>query len=95
MGHTAYPGGPGSPEGMRPLLQRLRSIPGHQFWADSISIADPQVLGSLQGVSSRRLTDLYLLALAVHHSGRLATLDTRIDPALVPGGAQALVLVSP
>ncbi len=28
VGHARYPGGPGSPEDVRPLLQRLRSIQG-------------------------------------------------------------------
>jgi toxin-antitoxin system PIN domain toxin len=95
MGHAAYPGGPGSPEGVRPLLQRLRSVPGHLFWEDSISIVDSQRLPSLVGVSARQLTDVYLLALAVCHGGYMATLDARIDPTQVPGGSQALVLVSP
>ena len=93
MGSPAYPGGPGSPEGVRPLLQRLRALPGHQFWQDSISAADSRALPSLQGVTSRQLTDVYLLALAVHRGGNLATLDARIDPARVPGGPQALVVV--
>lgn len=93
MGHTAYPGGPGSPEDVRPLLQHLRSVPGHLFWEDSISVADIQRLPSLQGVTAKQLTDIYLLALAVHHGGGLATLDSRIDPSRVPNGSQALVLV--
>lgn len=91
MGHTGYPGGPGSPEGVRPLFQRLRSIPGHVFWEDSISVVDSRALPSLQSVTSRQLRDVYLLALAVHRGGGFATLDTRIDPSRVPGGPQALV----
>ena len=47
MGHPAYPGGPGSPEGVLPLLRHLRSIPGHLFWQDSISAADSRALPSL------------------------------------------------
>ena len=94
MGNPAYPGGPGSPEGVRPLLQRLCSLPGHQFWADSISAADSQVLPSLRGVTAKQLTDVYLLALAVHRGGRLATLDSRVDPSRVPGGQGALVVVA-
>ena len=94
MGHPAYPGGPGSPEGVRPLLQHLRSVPGHVFWEDSISLVDRQRLPSLSGVSSGQLTDTYLLALAVHHGGSMATLDARIDPSRFPGGTRALVLVS-
>ena len=93
MGHPVYPGGPGSPEGVRPLLQQLRSIPGHQFWTDSISAADNRALPSLRGVTAKQLTDVYLLALAVHRGGSLATLDSRIEPSRVPGGPQALVVV--
>ena len=95
MGNPAYPGGPGMPEPVRPLLQHLRTLPGHQFWAESISLADTGVVASLRGVTSRQLTDLYLLALAVHHGGRLATLDTHIDPSRVRGGAQALWIILP
>jgi len=93
MGSPAYPGGPGTPAAVLTILQQLRSLPGHQFWEDSVSAADGRVLPSLLGVSSKQLTDVYLLALAVHHDGRLATLDSRIDPTRVPGGAQALVTV--
>lgn len=95
MGHTGYPGGPGSPEGVRPLLQHLCSIPGHVFWEDSVSAADSRALPSLHGITSRQLTDIYLLALAVHRGGGFATLDSRIDPSPVPGGSQALVVVPP
>ena len=93
MGHPAYPGGPGSLEAVRPLLQHLRAQPGHQFWEDSISAADTRALPSLQGVGPRQLSDVYLLALAVHRGGRLATLDTRIDPSVVPSGARALLVI--
>ena len=93
LGHTGYPGGPGSPEDVRPLLQRLRSIPGHVFWEDSISVADSRTLPSLEGITSKQLTDVYLLALAVHRGGGSATMDSRIDPSRVPGGRQALVLI--
>jgi uncharacterized protein len=93
LGHQAYPGGPGSPEGVLPLLQCLRSLPGHGLWEDSVSIADSRPGLSLKGVSARQLTDVYLLALAVARGGHLATLDQRLDSALVPGGAHALVVV--
>ena len=93
MGHQRYPAGPGSPEAVRPLLQSLRSIPGHVFWDDNLSIADNRTFPSLGGVTSKQLTDLYLLALCVAKGGSLATLDTRIDPSPIPGGNQALVTI--
>lgn len=93
MGHATYPRGPGSPDAVRPLLQRLRSLPGHQFWEDSISLADDRAIPSLRRVTARHLTDLYLLALAVRHTGSFVTLDSRIDPNQVPGGRKALVVI--
>ena len=93
MGHPAYPGGPGAPEAIRPLLQHLCSLPGHQFWADDISLTNEDSLSSLNGVASKHLTDLYLLALAVQHGASFATLDSHIDPTPVRGGSQALLVI--
>ena len=56
-------------------------------------MADSRTLPSLQGITSKQLTDACLLALAVHRGGRFATLDSHIDPSRVPGGLQALVLI--
>ena len=95
MGQPAYPAGLGTPEAVRPLLRHLCSLPGHQFWEDSISLANDRPVPSLAGVTSKKLTDLYLLALAVHRGGRFITLDTRIDPSQVPGGQPAFVLIGP
>lgn len=93
LGHHRYPAGPGSPEAVRPLLQSLRSIPGHVFWDDNLSLADSRTFPSFRGATSRQLTDLYLLALSVARGGILATLDARIDPSPIPGGNRALVTV--
>jgi hypothetical protein len=41
----------------------------------------------------KQVTDLYLLGLAVHNGGKLATLDRRIPATLVHGGEQALTVV--
>lgn len=93
-GNPNYPNGPGSPERAARVLQHLRQTPGHTFWPDSLSLMDGTARPSLRGVASRHLTDLYLLALAVQQGGRLVTLDSRIDPALVPGGKRALVVLT-
>ncbi len=94
MGHPAYPGGPGSPWAVMPLLRQLRSLPGYQFWEDVISLSDSRLFSSLEDIGPKGLTDIYLLALAVNRGGRFATLDTRVDPAVVSGGKRAMVLIS-
>jgi hypothetical protein len=40
-----------------------------------------------------QLTDFYLLGLAVKRGSKLATVDQRIDPALLMGGAAAQYLI--
>lgn len=93
LGHPAYPGGPGSPAQVRPLLRALTRTPGHSFWPDAISIADPFLFPSLDDATSASLADLYLLGLALHRDARFATFDQRIDPRVVPGGMDALALI--
>jgi len=93
LGHPNYVGGPGSPALARRSLVSIVSAPGHQFWPDSISLTDVRSFPALS--NSKLLTDLYLLALAVHGGASLATLDRRIDPALLPGGPEAYYVVPP
>jgi len=87
VGHPNYPKGPGSPEAARDLLARLLSQPGHQFWPDSLSLANPHSYPGLP--ASKHLTDFYLLALAIKHGARLSTIDSYIDPATLAGGPSA------
>lgn len=89
FGARRYPGGPGSPDTARLILAGLLAIPGHQFWADDLSLTDVNVFPKLP--ASDDLTGLYLLALAVKHGGRLATFDVHIGASLIPGGQAALL----
>ncbi len=59
----------------------------HEFWPDSVSLLEGGLLDWQQVLSSRQLTDAYLLALAVQRGGRLVTLDRSIPLAAVPGAA--------
>ena len=91
LGHPQYHQGPGSPTAARRLLEKLIAHPGHQFWADSISLCDSKQYPVLP--SSKHLTDYFLLALAIKHHAKLATLDQRVDPALLPRGPAAYYVV--
>ncbi|MFZ4775490.1 MAG: TA system VapC family ribonuclease toxin [Terrimicrobiaceae bacterium] len=91
IGHPNYPKGPGSPEATRPLLELLLAQPGHQFWADTISLVSSRRYPGLP--AAKHLTDFYLLALAIEHGARLATIDRLIDPRLIPGGPAAYFLI--
>jgi toxin-antitoxin system PIN domain toxin len=91
FGSRKYPGGPGSPQAARFFLKALYNLPGHQFWADDVSIMNSAKLAELP--SSEHLTNLYLLELAVKHGGRFVTFDTGMNPSLVVGGSQAYWLI--
>ena len=59
--------------------------PSHVFWADSISLLHPGCLMWSRVLSSRHVTDAYLLALAVQQGGRFVTLDRGISLDAVGG----------
>jgi uncharacterized protein len=75
------------------MLQRSCAHANHVFWPDDVSLLDAQRLvhGRMHG--HRQLTDLYLLALAVAHDGRLVTFDAQV-PLSAVRGATARHLVS-
>ena len=52
--------------------------PSHEFWPDSVSLLQPGLLIWDKILSSRQVTDVYLLALAVKQGGRFVTLDQGI-----------------
>jgi uncharacterized protein len=56
----------------------------HGFWPDDISLVDGRTLNWKAILSSRQITDCYLLALAVHHQGRFVTFNRRISNQAVP-----------
>jgi len=55
----------------------------HEFWPDEVSLLDSDVVDSTQIHGPRQLTDIYLLALAVQHEGKLVTFDSSIPLAAV------------
>jgi len=81
----------GSTREARTVLTTLLAAPGHHFWPDDLSLVDDRLFPVLP--PSADLTDIYLLALAVKHGGRLVTFDSKINPAIVPGGTQAFFLI--
>jgi toxin-antitoxin system PIN domain toxin len=93
VGHPKYPGGPGSPAQMAAIVMRLRTLEGHVFWPDDISLIGTGAVDPLQIMTPGQVTDTYLLALAVTHGGRLATLDRRLNVQAVKGGKAALMVI--
>jgi toxin-antitoxin system PIN domain toxin len=93
VGQPRYPGAPGSPAVVAKVVAQLRTLPGHVFWPDDISLLDGDPVDPARIVTSAQVTDSYLLALAVAHGGQLATLDRRLSPDAVRDGKAALRLI--
>jgi toxin-antitoxin system PIN domain toxin len=65
--------------------------PTHRFWADDRPVAAALTKVGKRLVGHQQVTDLYLLTLAQHHRGKLATLDRGI---LVWGEESSVELIA-
>ena len=75
-------------------LQAAVSTPHHRFLADDVSLLDDSIVDRRRLLSPRQLTDTYLLALAVAHGARLATLDKSVPLAAVRAASpESLVVI--
>jgi toxin-antitoxin system PIN domain toxin len=92
-GHPRYPNSPGTPAAVAPLVGGLRSLPGHVFWPDDISLLDAARFDMSRLLTSSQVTDSYLLALARFHGGMLATFDRRLITDAVLHGVKNLYLI--
>ena len=93
VGNTRYPNSPGTPAAVAPLLATLRTLPGHVFWPDDISLLDAERVDAARLLGSAQVTDTYLLALACAHGGQLASFDRRLVKDAARGGARRLHLI--
>ena len=93
VGHPKYPNSPGPPSTVASALVAIRTLPGHVFWPDSISLADSALVDASLLSSHSRVTDSYLLALARANKGQLATLDRKLATEVVPEGKASLALI--
>jgi uncharacterized protein len=57
-------------------LAKMMTLAGHVFWADSLRVNDIHAFNGNAIVGHRQVTDAYLIELAKHHKGKVATLDS-------------------
>ena len=95
LGNPRYPNRPGGPLVVMSLLQELLAHPAHVFWPDALSWETAAVFEAEALLHHGQITDTYLLAMAVHHRGRLVSFDRRLSPRAVRGGEEALHLIDP
>jgi predicted nucleic acid-binding protein len=94
---VSSPAYPGRRTTVADAVERLRRFAGsgnHTRWSDDISILDEGGIYASHLAGHREVTDAYLLALAVHHQGALATFDRSIRTEAAPGfGAPNLTVL--
>ena len=92
LAQSAYPGSlPAAAVADR--LAAATAAPWHEFWPDSLDPVGSGLIDWEAILSSRQVTDSYLLALAVRHAGRLVTFDRSITPRVVSGAQPQHLLV--
>lgn len=78
------------------IVQYLRdfcSATDHHFWPDSVSLLDEELFRPSMIAGHQKITDAYLLGLAVRNHGRLATFDRSIPLKAVRGATASNLVV--
>ena len=83
-----------SPSQLIDRLQKFTAQTDHEFWPDSFSLLNGEIFDRERIHGSRQQTDIYLLALAVKHFGRLVTFDQSISVTAVFGAGPDHLCVS-
>jgi hypothetical protein len=82
MSNASYP----NPLPVQAVIRRLADActhDVHEFWAEDLSMLDPDIFDATRIHGPRQLTDVYLLATAAHRKGKFVTFDARIPLAAV------------
>ncbi len=85
LSNPKYPGRQTTLRDAVDRLQSFRRSGHHDFWPDSLSLCESPRFHPASLGSHRKLTDIYLLALAVEKGGRFATFDRGIPLSAVVG----------
>jgi len=94
MAMPSYGRGGGLPmHQVRQRLQQACATLDHAFWPDDVSLRDDTLVDFSRVQGHQQVTDLYLLALAVRHGGRLVTFDRAVAMSSVRGATAEHLLV--
>lgn len=78
------------------VLMANTAAKDHLFWPDDLAVAEAVAFAEVRLMVHQQVTDAYLLGLALHHGGALATLDEHITALVDPKSAarKAVVVVA-
>ena len=77
-----------TPKDALTILAGSLEHPAHRFWTEDIGVPEALAISGQRLVGHQQVTDAYLLGLALHKKGKLATLDSSL-PELLPLGSPA------
>lgn len=75
MSHPSASANPVAPAQALEVLAENMRHPRHEFWPDDLSLSQALAPWRTRVKGHQQITDAYLLALALHRKGRLATFD--------------------
>ena len=94
LSHPSYPTLETHPAEVMARLRVLCAASDHEFWEDRVSLLDQKLFRPEMIGGHGKITDVYLLGLAVVHRGKLATFDRSIPlRAVVGAGAGHLEML--
>jgi toxin-antitoxin system PIN domain toxin len=87
LSNPAYPTVDATPAEVISRLRVFCSSSAHEFWHDSVSLLDDTLFRPPAIAGHQKITDVYLLGLALQHRGKLVTFDRSIPLKAVVGAA--------
>lgn len=93
ISNPAYPTITATPSEVAERVLEFCSAADHHFWPDDVSITDETLFRWPMIGGHQKLTDVYLLGLAVRHHGRLVTFDKSISLKAVHGSQPGHLVV--
>ena len=85
LSNPAFSAGALTPERAADLLGRNVAHQAHQFWPADLTLHQALDVSQVRPTGHRQMSDIYLLALAIHKKGLLATCDEGIPAWAAPG----------
>lgn len=82
-----------SPRDALEVLRGSLKHPAHRFWTEDIGVTEALAHFGRRLLGHQQITDAYLLGLAIHKKGRLATLDASLSSLLPEQSAARTRLV--
>ncbi len=87
VSNPAFSASATTPQEARKVLEEAVGHPEHKFWPADIDYNKAVSLFADRIIGRRQVPDAYLVGLAIHHRGSLATLDRGVSQ-LLPEGLQ-------